>query len=146
MVFVMIIAAMHGASAFRWPGATGGFMGWTLQMQAMTGVAAVMTVVQLPMAFVVRRRVVRQALDRGTSNAEAMMGATILAAALVESFGLFGAVVCLLAGSLIPNVIFPLVSVGAIIALMPRSHTARELAEAAPTEGHGGFGEPQKWR
>jgi hypothetical protein len=142
MAFVAVVGAIHGAGAMRWPGSAG----WNAQTQMLTVVCAALTATAIPLGYVMRSRCWRAAIERTNDPSQAIVASTIIAAALFESFGLFGVVICLVAGSLLPNVVFPLISIGTLLSIVPRSGTSQALDRARRGGVMGGFSEPQKWR
>lgn len=146
MIFAMVIAAMHGSAIFRLSTAGSGPLGLDTTTQLLAVLAAGSMVVSLPVGALQRRRIFRASVEQGHSPAMALLSGTILAAATYEGFGLFGLVVCMLAGSYIPAGLISLVSIGALIAIIPRASMLGPLEAAPDPEAVEGFEEPQKWR
>ncbi len=146
MIFAMVIASMHGGAVFVPSTKGSGPLGLDQPTLMLALVGAGLMVVSLPIGLLMRRRVFRAAMDQGQSSAMALLPATIVAAAMFEGFGLLGLVVSLLAGSFIPGGFYALVSIGSIIAIIPRGSMLGQLEAAPDPDEVKGFEEPQKWR
>ncbi len=107
----------------------------------------------IPTAFLMRH-LIRRRISPTATPAERAQQATsglMISGALMESFGIFGLVICLLSHNFWPGGIFPIISIIGLLLLMPR----RDEFDAAVggragvntrSDSVGGiYGEPERW-
>jgi len=110
-------------------------------------------VVAIPAAFLLRRSYRLRIPDGATpvERAQRMQSGLMISGAIMESFGIFGLVICLLAHNFWPAAIFAILSIAGLLLLMPRRdhldapvgirNRATDSA-ASPTSI---YGEPERW-
>lgn len=110
------------------------------------GVNALLMMSNLAIAVVMRRLLLRSIIDSETGefSPESYMRATIIPAALCEGFGLFGVIIMLLSGQVLPGGVFVIVSIVALALLVPRRFVSDpfEAPLAGPARSPD---EPEQW-
>jgi len=107
----------------------------------------------VPTAFLMRRLIRRRISPAATpaERAQQTTSGLVISGAIMESFGIFGLVICLLTHNFWPAGIFPVVSIIGLLLLMPRRaefepYGSGRMASETRSDSVGGiYGEPERW-
>lgn len=155
LVFAGIMALAMGVrftmSGQPVPGAPGIAPG-TIRILLMA--CTLLAIAAIPAAFLLRRSLRTRIPNDATAGerAQRMMSGLMMSGAIMESFGIFGLVICLLTHNFWPAAIFPIVSITGLLLMMPRGEHLeapvgiRTRADARAASPAGIYGEPERWR